>query len=46
MDFIRKPLGLAVLVYVPAAGIIASELLRLQRYYSGSGAGRYLLHGY
>lgn len=32
-DFIRQPLGLAILIYVPAIAIIIAELRRLSAYY-------------
>jgi signal peptidase len=32
-DFIRRPLGLALLIYVPALLIIAAEMRRLTQYY-------------
>jgi signal peptidase I len=33
LDFVRKPLGLALVIYVPALFIVADELKRLSRYY-------------
>ena len=34
LDFLRKPIGLAIAVYLPAALIIGNELLRLARHYT------------
>lgn len=34
VDFVRKPIGLAVLIYVPAILIIVDEIRRLSRYYA------------
>jgi signal peptidase I len=46
LDWLRTPAGLAVIIYLPAFGIIISEIRRLQRVYSGSFPGHYVLRGY
>jgi signal peptidase I len=33
VDFVRKPIGLAILIYIPALLIIIDEIRRLSRYY-------------
>ena len=42
LDALRRPLGLAILVYLPAICLILSEVKRLSRYYGGVGTP----HGY
>lgn len=43
LEFVKKPLGLGLLIYLPAISIILSEFLRLQRHYQKQ---HYLLPGH
>lgn len=44
LDIFRHPLGLAAAVYLPAAGIVLSEVRRLSKHFSGLGVRRYIIH--
>jgi signal peptidase I len=46
LDLFRHPAGLALAVYLPAAGIVASEARRLSQYFSGLNSGHYVHHRY
>lgn len=43
LDFVRRPVGLAILVYLPALGTVFNEVKSLSRHY---GRGRYRVYGY
>lgn len=43
-DFFRKPYGLVLAVYLPAAGIVIAEVRRLGQHFSGLGPDRYIHH--
>lgn len=45
-DVVRHPVGLAVIVYVPALGIVLSEVARLKQHYATAPKRRYTLYGY
>jgi hypothetical protein len=46
LDGFKSPFGLATAVYMPALGIITSEISRLSTYYKFQSPRRYILHGH
>ncbi|HSH18469.1 MAG TPA: signal peptidase I [Candidatus Saccharimonadales bacterium] len=48
VEAVRRPIGLILIVYLPALGIVVAEVRRLQAHYThGRGTQRrYYLHGY
>jgi signal peptidase I len=45
LEALRHPAGLAVILYLPAFGIIAEEIGRLKQHYANGPRCRYLLYG-